>query len=203
MISQNIKTFIETSAFGEFITAIGLLKAGLGTRAAIDQTLSRLCRQGVISRLGRGLYAKPRTTAFGRVLPKPEQIAKAFAATRGEPDIQPHGAEAARQFGLTTQMPAEMTYLTTGSSRLLMLGKLRLRFEHAPKRHLLLAGTLAGKALSALFYLGRFETTAQHIQKIQALLPLEQWQALQGIAAQLPKWLQRCLQAPALVRLQT
>jgi hypothetical protein len=196
MTSQNIKAFIEASAFGELITAIGLLQAGLGTRAAIDQTLSRLYRQGFISRLGRGIYAKPHTTAFGRVLPKPEQIAQAFAATRGEPAAQPHGAEAARQFGLTTQMPAEVTYLTTGSSRLLLIGKLRLRFEHAPPRHLLLAGTLAGKALSALFYLGRKEAKLEQIQKIHDQLPLEQWQALLGITAQLPHWLQRCLQMP-------
>ena len=195
MTSQKIKTFIETSPFGELITALRLLEAGLGTRATIDQTLSRLCRQGIISRLGRGLYAKPRTTNLGgRILPNPEQIAQAFALTRHEPAAQPHGAEAARQFGLTTQMPAEVTYLTKGASRLLMLGKLRLRFEHAPARHLLLAGTLAGKALSALFYLGRFEATPEKIQTIHNHLPVEQWQALQTIAVRLPKWLQRGLQ---------
>jgi len=33
---------------------------------AVAQTLSRLSRQGVIQRLGKGLYYRPRQTAFER-----------------------------------------------------------------------------------------------------------------------------------------
>jgi Family of unknown function (DUF6088) len=194
-ITQQIRDFIETSAFGELITAVQLLERGLGKRAAIDQTLSRLHRAGLISRIGRGLYAKGRPTRFGaRVLPNAEQIARAFAATRAEPALQPHGAEAARRLGLTTQMPAETTYLTRGSSRTLRIGQLRLRFEHAPAKHLLLAGRPAGTALSALFHLGRFEATLETIQHIRAHLPLEEWHALLGALSDLPKWLRTRLQ---------
>src|SRR5271166_2445296 len=35
----------------------------LGTRAAVDQALSRLARQGVLRRIGRGIYDLPRTNS--------------------------------------------------------------------------------------------------------------------------------------------
>ncbi len=193
-ISQQIRQYIGQAPFGDLITALHLLEAKFGTRAAIDQTLSRLCREGVIARVSRGLYAKPRTTNFGgRLLPNPEQIARAFAQLRGEPAPQMHGAEAARRFGLTMQMPSEITYLTPGSSREFSIGALRLKLEHAPHRHLLLAGSLAGEALSALFYLGQREADLEAMKRIGQQLPLEAWKSLLEILEELPRWLRRLL----------
>src|SRR5439155_8208421 len=41
---------------------------------AVAKTLSRLARQGVIQRLGKGLYYRPRETAFGLSRPNTSQI---------------------------------------------------------------------------------------------------------------------------------
>ena len=41
---------------------------------AVAQTLSRLSRQGVIQRLGKGLYYRPRQTAFGPSRPNTAQL---------------------------------------------------------------------------------------------------------------------------------
>jgi predicted transcriptional regulator of viral defense system len=142
-ISKTIRAHLEHRPFGELITATGLLALGLGTRTAIDQTLSRLCRQGLISRIARGVYAKPRDTRFGgRILPDANEIAMAFAKLRGQ-KLQIHGAEAVRRFGLTTQMPSTATYLTDGPDRTLHLGNLEVHLEHAPAKMFLLAGRLS------------------------------------------------------------
>jgi len=45
----------------------------LGNRAAVDQSLSRLYRDGTLRRVGRGLYDWPR---ISRVLGRPAPIAK-------------------------------------------------------------------------------------------------------------------------------
>src|SRR5258708_23068449 len=55
--------------------------ANLGSRAAIDQVLSRLQRSGVIRRLTRGLYDFPRIhPRIGVLSPSPPAIATAVAA---------------------------------------------------------------------------------------------------------------------------
>jgi hypothetical protein len=80
---------------------------------AVAQTLSRLARKGVIQRLGKGLYYRPRLTAFGESLPNSSQIRalpirlkKAF----------PAGVAAANLLGFTTQNPARIELATNGSS---------------------------------------------------------------------------------------
>ena len=48
----------------------------LGSRASVDQTLSRLADQGVIRRLTRGLYDYPRISPrFGMVQPAVDDVA--------------------------------------------------------------------------------------------------------------------------------
>ena len=54
--------------------------AHLGTRAAVDQALSRLQRTGQIRRLARGVYEFPKVhPKIGVLSPSPEAVAKAMA----------------------------------------------------------------------------------------------------------------------------
>ena len=80
---------------------------------AVAQTLSRLARRGVIQRLGKGLYYRPRVTAFGESRPNSAQI-------RGLPirlkKAFPAGVAAANLLGFTTQNPARIELATNGSS---------------------------------------------------------------------------------------
>ena len=73
--SQAIRERIAAQPAGEpFIPA---LFAGLGSRASIDQTLMRLTKEGLIERLGRGLYTVPKTSRFGlKSMPSPETVAQ-------------------------------------------------------------------------------------------------------------------------------
>ena len=48
----------------------------LGSRAAIDQTLSRLAREGKLLRVGRGAYSLPVQGRFGVRLPRPKPLSK-------------------------------------------------------------------------------------------------------------------------------
>ena len=64
------------------LTAKGLLH--LGSRAAVDQTLSRLARSGDLLRAGRGLYVLPIEGRFGSRAPALEKTAEALATQLGE-----------------------------------------------------------------------------------------------------------------------
>jgi predicted transcriptional regulator of viral defense system len=192
-ITQTIRNLIERTAFGELLTAKQLLE--LGSRDAIDQALARLCRAGLIVRITRGVYTKPRASRFGGlVLPEPNALAQAFAKLRGI-TLQLQGAEAVRRFGLSTQMPAQLGFQTDGRTRTLHLGKLEIRLHHAPAKMLLLAGSLAGQALSALRYLGRKNINPQQVKTILEQLPTLERQRLQENLFHLPRWLAQPLMA--------
>ena len=123
----------------------------LGSRAAIDQSLSRLVRRGQILRAGRGRYVRPGETRFGTRPPSVEATANALANTRGE-TIAPSGAASANAMGLTTQVPVQAIYLTSGKSRRVALEKQVIEFRHAPGWQLLPGA--AGNAIRALNWIG-------------------------------------------------
>jgi hypothetical protein len=79
----------------------------------VAQTLSRLTRQGVPQRLGKGLYYRPRPTAFGPSQPNPAQLRSLPARRKG---VFPAGIAAANVLGFTTQNPARVEVATDGLS---------------------------------------------------------------------------------------
>ncbi len=80
---------------------------------AVAQALSRLSRQGMIQRLGKGLYYRPRQTAFGQSKPNSAQIRSLSIRRRG---VFPAGAAAANLLGFSTQNPARVEVATDGLS---------------------------------------------------------------------------------------
>jgi len=185
--SQAIRSRIASHPSGEPFTPA--LFAGLGSRAAIDQALMRLARAGEIERIGHGLYLVAEVSRFGvKVLPSAEQVAQAVARAEGA-TIGVHGAEAALRFGLTTQMPTQPVFYTTGSTRSIRLGKMRLKLYHVTARKLALAGRPAGQALSALWYLGKEHVTPSTLHRIAQLLPPDEFHALSEAKTAMPFWM--------------
>ncbi len=165
------------------------LLAGMGTRASIDQALSRLAKAGVVERVGRGVYAVPQRSRFGLSrMPAPEAVAQAVAEVEGA-SIEVHGAEAARRFGLSTQVPAQPVFYTTGSSHTVRLGKLQVRLQHVAARKLVLAGRPAGQALSALWYLGRDQVTPGTFTHMASRLAPAEFEALRQAKSAMPAWM--------------
>lgn len=80
---------------------------------AIAQALSRLSRQGVIQRLGKGLYYNSRQTMFGQSKPNTSQL-RSLPIYRKE--IFPAGNAAANLLGFTTQNAAKIEVATNGLS---------------------------------------------------------------------------------------
>lgn len=81
--------------------------------AAVAQALSRLSKQGVIQRLGKGLYYRPRQTTFGPSKPNTSQL-RSLPIHRKE--IFPAGNSAANLLGFTTQNAAKIEVATNGLS---------------------------------------------------------------------------------------
>lgn len=163
----------------------------LGSRAAIDKTLSRLAQEGKLMRVSRGAYALPVAGRFGSRPPSTEAIVKAIESTQGE-SIVASGAAEANALGLTTQVPTREVFLTSGSTRKLRLGNRTVELKHGSRWQLALGKRPAGRAIRALSWLGPEQApSALHI--LYTKLPAEEWAALQAARAALPGWMARAV----------
>ena len=86
--------------------------AGLPS-TAVAQSLSRLARQGMVQRLGKGIYYRSRQTAFGMSKPNPAQLRMLPLSQKR---IFPAGIGAANLLGFTTQNPGRIEIATEGTS---------------------------------------------------------------------------------------
>lgn len=103
----------------------------IGSRATVDQSLSRLVHKAIIRRLGRGIYDFPKThDKLGALSPSPDNLASAVANQTGD-IIFPSGARAVNMLGISEQVPAKSVYLTTGASKTRQIGTKTLSFRHA------------------------------------------------------------------------
>lgn len=167
-IPDRVLSRIRAKPRGSVFVPIDFLD--LGGRASVDQALSRLHRGGVLRRLARGVYDRPKQhPRLGALSASLTDVAAAIArSTRSRLLIS--GALAANQLGLSTQVPARLTYLTDGTSRTVRVGQQTIDFRRASPRALAGAGSAAGLVIQALRYLGRGRITSDAIDRIRRAL---------------------------------
>lgn len=164
----------------------------LGSRAAIDQVLSRLTDKGHVRRLARGLYDAPRMSLkLGQLSPDPDVVAQALARASGG-KLQVSGAHAANALGLSTQVPAKTEYLTSGPTRQVTLGKRIVTLRHASPKVLVAPGSKAGTVVQALRYLGPDEA-GQAADRLAPTLGDAERRVLGRAAANAPDWMRPVL----------
>lgn len=185
--AELIRHRIEEMPVGEPFTPAGFLECG--TRASVDQSLSRLVKAGLIERVARGVFVRPEFSRYvGKVMPEPIKVAETLAKSTGAV-VQVHGAEAARRLGLTTQVPVQSVFSTTGPSKRIRIGQMEIRLQHVSPRKLALAGRPAGLALAAMWYLGKGEVSTRTIEKIRSKLSSGEFEALRAATSAMPAWM--------------
>lgn len=173
----------------------GLLSAKeflhLASRAAVDQTLARLTREGKLMRVGRGAYAAPVVSRFGARPPSTEAVVQAIESASGEV-IVANGATEANALGLTTQVPIREVFLTSGRSRKLQLGNRTVELKHGNRWQLALGKRPAGRVIRALSWLGP-EHASSALKMLHTKLSAEEWSAIRSARAVLPSWMARAV----------
>jgi len=186
-VYDKIRRQIEKSLPGAVFVTREFLE--LGSRAAVDEALSRLAREGVIRRLGRGLYDYPRLhPVFGPVPADPDEIAAALARKTGS-RLQSTGGHAANALGLSTQVPARAVYITDGRRRTVQVGGQTIELRHAEPRSLAGAGHTEGTVIQALRHLGPEQITADVIESLRQTLTPREKTALRREVLNAPGWL--------------
>lgn len=192
MITSKILQRIKSKGRGAIFAPSDLLD--LGSRASIDQTLSRLTDRGVIRRLTRGLYDYPKISPrFGMILPAVDDVAWAIAR-KDHYVLLVSQAAAANQFGLSTQVPSKPVYMTDGPTRTRTVGRQVIQFRNASRKTLTGAGQKSGAVFQALRYVGKNGVTDRVIGKLAEALSDKDRDLLVKQSRDVPAWMQPIIQ---------
>ncbi|WP_046070203.1 MULTISPECIES: DUF6088 family protein [Pseudomonas] len=159
----------------------------LGSRAAVDQALSRLAKAGQLIRAARGLYLAAITDLGKQATPSMDKVVSALASKNQE-EIVLDGARSAKMLGLSAQALDGNVFLSNGRTRALKVRDATAEIRHAPRWMLALGSTTAGAVIRALAWLGerRIGEVMERLRK--QLTPID-WQALSSVRSLLPSWM--------------
>ena len=147
--------------------------ATFGTPGAIRLALSRIEKKGLLVRAAHGIYSYPRINKIEwiedkYILPSIDEIARAIAK-RDKIRIVPTASHALNTLGLSTQVPANVVYITDGTARRIKVGKGRgILFKHTSNtRNLAYKSELLMLIVSALHEIGEGKVTNEQLAIIK------------------------------------
>jgi hypothetical protein len=165
----------------------------LGTENSLKKTLSRLWRDGTIRRIARGIYDYPRVhKKLGVLSPNPDDVAAALAASTGS-RVQISGGRAANLFGLTTQVPAQLVYLTDGPPRRVKIQGQSIQLRQARPSKFPGSGTPAGLAIQAMRAVGPSVDKKLLFQRLSQNLTTSDKTQLIKLRKHAPRWTQEII----------
>ena len=157
----------------------------------VGGTLAELTKEGLLVKLAQGIYAKPRKSRFGLVLPSVDKIVQAIA-TRDNAEVLPSGMTALNVLGLSTQVPMKYSYLTTGSERTINLENQEIRLKRGVPKNFCYKTKLIALLVQALKALKQQNVGQEEIQTIRSLISKEPDKtALAKDVDMMPIWMKR------------
>ena len=135
----------------------------------VGGTLAELTQEGFLVKLAQGIYAKPRRSRFGLVLPSVDKIVQAIAA-RDNAEVLPSGMTALNVLGLSTQVPMKYSYLTTGSERTIKLENQEIRLKRGVPKNFCYKTKLIALLVQALKALKQQNVGQEEIHTIRSLI---------------------------------
>ena len=167
--------------------------ARYGEPKSILKALERMATSGSIIRIARGIYCYPKIDkilGLGVIYPTFEEIAQ-YIAKRDKARIAPTGSYALNVLGLSTQVPANVVYLTDGSPRKITLNSGRgIKFVKTAPKNLAFKNRLAMLLTFALREIGEGNVTDAHKQHIATLLKNENRESIENDFVLMPNWIQ-------------
>ncbi len=187
-VANKILKSIRGKGRGSVHTAKDFLDIDM-SRTAVDQTLSRLAKKGILSRVAWGIYLYPKTSKrLGVLSPSLDSVARAAVGKDGV--LQVTKARAANSLGLSTQVPARTVYLTDSATRrVIKLGGQSITLRPAGSKTLAGAGKMSGYALQALRYLGPDGVDDATIDILRSHLSPTDKLDLRRVAHKAPDWM--------------
>lgn len=195
------------SAYSEIKTIVGKSEPGtlffpddfaaVGTSDAIRAALVRICRSGVLMRAAQGVYYNPKVDTKwggGIIPPTIEEIAEGIAK-RDKVRIVPTGAYCLNLLGLSTQIPANVVFVTDGSGRRINIGKGKgILFKHTSEMRIFaFRSEMMLLIVMALREIGENNVTGEQLTILKQHLSTVQQEDFQADIKLAPIWVRKTL----------
>ncbi len=135
---------------------------------AVSRIMVALEARGDIERIGNGIYCKPIRTQFGKLYPSIEEIVS-HIAKRDHVQVLPSGITAENLLGFSTQVPITHFYITSGSSRQVIIKGQGVFFKRAVPRNFAFKNKLMAILAQALKSIGQKRIGKNEIAVIREL----------------------------------
>lgn len=165
-VEQKIRAKITYAKYGEVFFVSSFPRFNV---EYVTKLLAQFEKEGLITRLAKGIYVKARKTRFGVVYPPIFEIAREIAK-RDKARIISTGDTAANKLGFSTQVPMNACFLTSGSSRKLTLGGRTITLKHASPKNFAYRGKLMPELVQAFRSIGENNITEADEKRVSQLL---------------------------------
>ena len=161
----------------------------------VGSVLSELTAEGMLIKIAHGIYAKPRKSRFGVVLPSVDKVVQAIAV-RDNAEVLPSGMTALNALGLSTQVPMNYTFLTTGSERTINLSNRKVVLKRGVPKNFCYRTRLISLLVQALKALKKENVGKEELNIIQQLVLKEiDKEALVRDVDMMPAWMKRIIKS--------
>ena len=157
-VSQKVRDRIVHGKFGEIFFVSSFPKYDVEYTTKL---LSLFEKEGLITRIAKGVYAKVKKTRFGILYPSVYELVEQIAK-RDKAKVIPTGETAAKRLGFSTQIPMNTTFLTSGSPRKLILNGRTITLKHGAPKNFAYKNKLIAELVQALRSIGEYNITPEN-----------------------------------------
>lgn len=155
-----------------------------------NRALLRLEKGGIIRKVMRGIYERPKYSEVleENIAPSPDKVAHAIARKYGW-TIIPNGDTALNMLGLSTQVPAIWMYVSDGPYKEYEFNGITLKFKHTANKEISNTSYKTALLIQALKAVGKERVTISIIRKISTLLTEEEKRKMLDEAQYTTAWI--------------
>lgn len=192
-VDDKILNTLKKCGRGVVFSAVQFAK--LGNAKTVQKAIERLCNSGVVIRVAQGIYCYPvieKELGLGIIYPSFDEIAS-YIANRDKAQITPVGAYAVNKLGLSTQVPMNAVFLTTGESRKLKIFNGRhIVFKHVAPKNFAFKNPFAQLVCIALKDIGNGNLTDEQTAALKKIV-LQQPKIAETDLIIMPDWIKQLL----------
>ena len=185
--SKQIQEQIKAAAEGTIFISSDF--ADIADTETIRRNLNRLTQAGMLRRILKGVYEKPKYSKLldEYVAADPEAVATALARSYHW-TIAPCGNTALNLLGLSTQVTAVWSYISDGPYKTYEWNSTKLEFKHRTNKEITGLSYMTSLVIQALKTLGKSNVTPEVIQMLSEKLTDKDKQACLKEATESTDW---------------
>lgn len=165
-VEQNIRAKITHSRYGVIFFVSSFSQYNV---EYVTKLLAQFEKEGLITRIAKGVYVKAKKTRFGVVYPSAFELVSEIAK-RDKAKVYPTGETAANRLGFSTQVPMNAYFITSGTPRTLKLGNRTVTLKHGVPKNFAYKGKMMPELVQALRSIGEDNITEKEERRVAQLL---------------------------------